>query len=463
MFGIMIAGLTLGIATAKAETYNYYENGSGTPITPFCVYDDATDDANCAAFEASDSGPPFAAGYCMTNDGGATWFIEKGTGAAGHFTSSAGGGFVKFSDQAGNYTDSTIYNLSGFLGTLTAGAQIKACWSSSGGLPADGSACVFGVGAGKFDECDTPYDITGDLVYPAEAIIVKPEATEYNGGQVPWRFATSVCVDDFPDENGEFYWEIEQQQPDTSWDPFASGTEETAGFETAASYADPDCSTGLTYGFGGLPDPMFGLVFPTGTYRIRGQATFSTGTGDLSAWTTFTMNLMPVGGGGGGSWGGDDAGGHEDWTDFFDGVPTHDDIYGACNFFSWDTNAGDGLDCLWSWIQYAIFPPAEATFDYISRPINTLASRWPFFYMTHAYSVIMGNITTDVACPMPELLGGTYEGQTLPTVDVCDWTEPTKTFFTSGDGEPVVPYLQITLWLTFIGFCYITVKDFFSE
>lgn len=470
---IMWAYMLWWAVPAHAETFLYYENGNSTPVTPFGIYDDATDDANLSAFEATDSGPPFTAGYCITNDGGATWFIEKGTGAAGHFEASGGGGLVKFNDDAGPYYDSYVYNLTPFLGTPMVGAQAKACWSSSGGLPSDGSACVFGVGAGKFDACDTPFDLTGDLDLPPatpdepRATIILPTATEYNETGVPFRFSSEVCADDYAGETVTAEWEI--QKNDSGWSAAFEGTTSQSSFRVDDA---GECDTGMYYGIGGLPDPRLPHIFTSGNYRIRLRTTFDGVTfSDWTSYVEFGVGNDPFGGGGGGSWGGGDAdsgdGSSEDWNSFFDGVPTHDDIYGACKFLGFDAgvsenDTGDGLPCLWSWVRYALIPPAEATFNFVKRPFDTLMTRWPIAYVTTTWTQLEIGLAGDGECPIPEFFAGGNDmfGDDLPTVDACGWLDPIADYI-DGSAFAAAAFVFF-LWCVFVAFCVDEALKFFE-
>jgi len=176
----------------------------------------------------------------------------------------------------------------------------------------------------------------------------------------------------------------------------------------------------------------------------------------------FLLGANPFGGGGGGSWGdGDATGGAVDWQNFFDNVPSHDDVYGACDFFSLAATQGDGLDCLWSWIQYAVWPPAEGFIDLVSQPLNTLQTRWPLVYLTSFYGAAVDGINGLSSCPLPVLTGNSYGGTTLPTITPCNYTATITTTFTNSSAFQIGGVLFV--WLGLITAALAAMREFFKK
>jgi len=290
--------------------------------------------------------------------------------------------------------------------------------------------------------------------------VTLPAATTYGALGVPFRFATNVCEQDYPDETVTVEWDIEQD--DGGWVDVFSGTTSQSSFLVDDAGT---CASGMFYGVGGLPDPKLPHVFISGDYRIRVRAQF---TGEAwsaySSYTEFTVANTPFGGGGGGSWGGGTAdsgdGSSEDWNDFFDGVPTHDDQFGACDF--WGSDATDGLPCLWSWVRYALIPPADATFNFIKRPFDVLMTRWPLSYVTTTWDSLLVGLSGDGDCPIPTFLAADPDmlGEDLPMVDVCGWLDPIGTYI--DDSAFASAAFVFFLWCVFVAFCVEEALKFFE-
>jgi len=326
-------------------------------------------------------------------------------------------------------------------------------WDYNAASPNTGQDAAFRICTASTD-CGAPLDPRPDPV----TTIVAPTATAYGISGVPYRFASNVCADDYATEAPYVRWQI--QKDDGGWTDFSSGSSEHFDF-----YVANGCTTGLAYGWGGVPNPLLSAPFTTGDYRIRASSFF---TGDISdeddwgAWTSyveFSYESSAYGGGGGGSWGGGDAdsgdGSAEDWASFFDGVDSHDDLYGACKLIGLDFNflgtgeseagTGDGLPCLWTWVRYALIPPADATFNFVKRPFDALITRWPLTYITSPWQALTGALTEGGECPFPDF----FEGSSgmfgaLPTVEPCTWLDPVATLI--DDNAFVSSALVMFLW-----------------
>jgi hypothetical protein len=227
------------------------------------------------------------------------------------------------------------------------------------------------------------------------------------------------------------------------------------------------------YAFGGSPDPTMNINFVDGCYQAKSRTDFSGHpNGQYSGWNEFAIFSTAVAQAASGSWlniGG--TVGAEDWISAVNSIPSHDTTYGACklwgisfNFLGTgtsETNAGDGLPCVWTWIQYAIIPPSTSdTFDFISLPIRTLLTRWPASYLTLSYTNFMAHLRYDTQCPIPTTGGETLLGTELPVFDLCSYASTATAAVTAN--STVVQYLIIGLWIGLVGYSLSIMKEFFS-
>jgi len=192
--------------------------------------------------------------------------------------------------------------------------------------------------------------------------------------------------------------------------------------------------------------------------------------------TFTTMDVTPFGGGGGGSWGGDadsGDGSHDDWSSFFTDAPSHDTVYGACKLLGLEFNflgtgdseheSGDGLPCVWTWISYALFPPAEASFNFVKAPFDALITRWPLTYITSTTKLLLDNVVSGSTCPIPEMFTSSTDmlGKDIPTLDVCDWFSPIPTAIDDNDFASTA--LLFFVWCCFVVFCVEEAYRFFES
>jgi len=104
-------------------------------------------------------------------------------------------------------------------------------------------------------------------------------------------------------------------------------------------------------------------------------------------------------------------------ADIIADYPSHDDVYGACDFWT------DGFDCLWTWIEYAVVPVQNELGGLLQEPLETMITRWPWAYVSVPFREIQEGLTSG-DCPFEEsLLGGTFMGSALPEVDLCVWAD----------------------------------------
>jgi len=168
--------------------------------------------------------------------------------------------------------------------------------------------------------------------------------------------------------------------------------------------------------------------------------------------TGFDSNGVPVGAGGGGSWGDEgSSGGDVDWNSFFDGVATHDEEYGACDL--WGSDSVDGLNCIWSWIKYAIWPPSVGFVNLVEQPMEVISSSWPFAYFTNFYNAIKIGVVSNSECPIPSVGGATatinsVDRGTVSSNNLCDYADSITEVIDQGD-NPF--YINIFLWLALVG------------
>jgi len=174
--------------------------------------------------------------------------------------------------------------------------------------------------------------------------------------------------------------------------------------------------------FVGVTGTLAGTYPPNG-YRMRARTQFIGYTvGAWSAWTEFTTSggAFAVGSSGGGAWGSEDDLGKPSCS-----------IIGDPEFgfsgASWTFAAGDGADCVWSWIKFVFVPPPAAAFyadivgtddDPTSGLVDSLLGMWPVYYLFDFYTEIQ--TVSASACPFPDIGGGTWLGATVPTFDLCD-------------------------------------------
>jgi len=259
--------------------------------------------------------------------------------------------------------------------------------------------------------------------------VLKPEAgvpAFSSVGGVPYRFATSVCVGDYPGESPDAVYDVEKNdEPDGSgsWTDLGgyTVTYDDNPLNQSAAAVGVTCDSGTTvYGFGAIPDARLPL-YETGYYRVNFVSGFGGGhpDSDPSDWVEFTIGPdIPYGGGSGGSWdsGGAGSGGATDWNAFLDSAPAAP----TCDF--WGTADDEGLNCVWTWIRYIIVPPTDGFFDLISQPVIKLSTRWPFAYITNIVNSISEGIGSGgQACPLPSFGGGTYNDIDVDTVSPCEW------------------------------------------
>jgi len=109
-----------------------------------------------------------------------------------------------------------------------------------------------------------------------------------------------------------------------------------------------------------------------------------------------------------------------DIGDIISGYPSHDDIYGTCSIWAgiFLGSSGDGMACIWSWIQYAVIPENESLSGLLATVFGTLTTRWPFSYISAPITTITENFHND-ECPLPVFLGQEFMGTTLPEFDLC--------------------------------------------
>jgi len=105
--------------------------------------------------------------------------------------------------------------------------------------------------------------------------------------------------------------------------------------------------------------------------------------------------------------------------DLIDNYPSHDTQYGACDF--WGSAAGDGLECVFSWVKYALFPVDNSLTGALFAPVETLAGRWPFAYIAAPINAFFTGFENG-ACPFPAggFAGGEYDGFQTDNLDFCD-------------------------------------------
>lgn len=291
---------------------------------------------------------------------------------------------------------------------------------------------------------------------PVTTIVYPEDDDEYESLlNARYRVYTDVCYSEYGSEDPTFDFVVEYWDGD-SWESWTTWSEDYSD-GNGLLINNGSC---LAYGLGDIyQDPLIPDITQDNLYRIKARATF-TETGSYTTENEFTLDTIPYGGGSGGSWGDDgSSGGWDSWDTFLDSLPTHDSIYGSCDFFSLAASQGDGLDCLWSWIQYAIFPPEDFLFNFIEAPFATLADRWPFAYITSIISEIEDGVSGSGTCPLPSLFGDESGlGQDVDELDMCDWFDPIDDYFTAN--QTAEDTFEVVVWLIFAGAVFATAQRF---
>jgi len=116
---------------------------------------------------------------------------------------------------------------------------------------------------------------------------------------------------------------------------------------------------------------------------------------------------------------------------------------------------------VWEWVRYIVVPPSDGFFDLISKPIDTLLTRWPLTYITQILSNGASGFADGTACPLPTFGGTSYNGQSTPTVDPCDWFDGIAT---TVQNNTVVRTILVTVIYLGLGLAvYYTGIAFFFE
>jgi len=268
--------------------------------------------------------------------------------------------------------------------------------------------------------------------------IVLPEDVSYSPltTSVPFRVVTNVCEDDYPDEDPYFEHIIQ------AWDGDSFEDYATYNGDTFQLLIDNDCSTGLAYGQGGIPNVKYPQTFPPNDYQVKVRATFGENDpGEWSTWQAFTTTSGFLAPGGGGSWTGE--GGSAQWAEAMDDAlaskPT-------CAVFgtSWTNWDGTGLACISEWIGFMIVPQSEQFIDIVSAPVTAIIDRWPWFYIEDFLQYFYAGLNSEGTCPLVPLLGGTLFGETIPEVDPCDWFADIKTVM--NDHPSITNLIIIGIW-----------------
>lgn len=305
-----------------------------------------------------------------------------------------------------------------------------------------------------------PYLATIDpRTNPVTTIVVPTDDDEYDSLLDPrYSVYTDVCYADYGSEDPTFDFVVEYWTG-AAWAAWTSWSEDYSD-GNGLLINNGSC---LAYGIGDISqNPLIPDITVNHLYRIKARATF-TATGSYTTENEFTVDTLApwAGGGGGGSWDGQGNDDWDGWDTFFDGVPSHDTVYGACDFFSLASTQGDGLDCLWSWIQYAVWPPQDYLFDYITAPLDTLSTRWPFVYITNIISEVESGVTGTGTCPLPTLFGGTFLGQSVSSVNLCTWFSSTSGYFTAN--QSAEDTFEVVIWLVFAVAVFERAKHFLTS
>jgi len=287
---------------------------------------------------------------------------------------------------------------------------------------------------------------------PVADVILPSVSTQTPSAPVQFRFGTQVCEQEYAAEVPEYFVEI--QKDESGWAAYTSVTLTQSGL-----LVDPDnrCTPGLAYG-----KDWSTLISELGDYRVRVSVDFGNGYGAASSWTTFSLNYGNiVGNTGVGNWGGTTGdGSYQDWTDAVAALPSHDTVYGACDW--WGSTSVDGLPCLWTWVQYIVVPPEETAFNFLQAPFNAIATRWPFVYLTNIYTSLSVGIESSSSCPLPSLFTPTddYNGVNIATLDTCDFFDGVAAAI--DDSSYASTYLPIVVWCGFAAYCIREVYSFFD-
>jgi len=234
-------------------------------------------------------------------------------------------------------------------------------------------------------------------------------------GPLLWEAHTDVDCDLYPDLTGTMHLNIQKEGvPLTTIDaPLTCDDNVGFGYDPAPTY----------WGYGGFGADV-GTFLPAGEYELIAQAEFDgfeLGTASSSVFITI-VGTTPGGGGGSGGDGTvpDDivdlfGGGPADITAWATAYPTHDDLYGACDFWT------DAMGCLWSWIEYAYIPDSGSFTNILAGPFGLLITRWPFAYVLVPMNAFLSGMNSGTnVCPIPDQFGYSVLGLTTPTFSICD-------------------------------------------
>jgi len=404
--------------------------------------------------------------------------VDEGGGSIGTCALDSGQSVSANTPSFVTCTFATPLNLSG-VGSFTPNGGLSTSTTCKNNITASSvEPGNFKSNAGSISGQDQAFALYDEGGFPApspEVTVVYPEDDGvYGSFDVPLRLATNVCV--YNHEDAEPYYDAIIERADNAdctgdWTYYGIVAGSTPTFFTAGSYGS--CSEGLTYGYGSLEDGNLKLnaFFPNGCYRLQARVQFPPEEyGDWSDYSQFqviTTYANDV------NWSEGQTGdpGEESWSTFFAGVPTHDDEYGACKLFGFDFNflgtgesesaSGDGLPCLWSWVKYALWPPGDAIFNFVSKPFSVLGTRWPFIYATSFYTEFQQGIASADVCPLPPIPATEFgeSGISTPEVDFCDWVSPIAGYIENTTFETMIVYL---IYIGLAGFALDSARAFFS-
>jgi len=123
-----------------------------------------------------------------------------------------------------------------------------------------------------------------------------------------------------------------------------------------------------------------------------------------------------------------DPGGAADWDVILDDAWA---LRPDCSFwpdlYNWGAqSSANGLGCLAQWVRFAIVPPGDSAFDFLSSLWLTLKTRWPLAYITDLFDSVLtafagGNKDT---CPLPDIAAVNINVNgaisTMPSWSGCD-------------------------------------------
>jgi len=169
---------------------------------------------------------------------------------------------------------------------------------------------------------------------------------------------------------------------------------------------------------------LAGILWVAGSYELTAVTQFDGfEAGPPSNTVDLTITASTPGGGGGSGGDGtvpDDivdlfGGGPADITAWATAYPSHDSLYGSCDFWT------DAMGCLWSWVEYAYIPDSGSFTNILAGPFGLLITRWPFAYvLVPLHSFLAGVDSGTNVCPIPDQFGYTVLGLTTPTFSICD-------------------------------------------